>query len=77
MGRTTVGRLSNRYMDGRYDSLRDTVFHDIIHPVGWYSAWVLVGIAIIRGFSQGKWDIRRWLRNRHTQKEMACSVRKT
>ena len=66
MGRTTIGRLSDRYMDGRYDNLRDTVFHDIIHPVGWYGAWVLVGIAIGWGFSQAKLDIRRWLRNRHT-----------
>lgn len=51
IGRTTVGRLSDHYMDGRYDSLRDTVSYDIIHPVGWYGAWVLVGIAIIWGFS--------------------------
>lgn len=68
MGRTTVGRLSDRYMDGRYDALRDTVFHDIIGPVGWYGAWVLVGIAIIWGFSQGKLDIQRWLRQRHRKK---------
>ena len=53
IGRTTVGSLSDRYMDGRYDGLRDTVF-DIMYPVGWYGAWVLVGIAIIWGFSQGK-----------------------
>ena len=65
IGRITVGGLSDRYMDGRYDGLRDTVFHDIIGPVGWYGAWVLVGIAIIWGFSQGKLDIRRWLRKRH------------
>ncbi len=66
MGRTTVGRLSDRYMDGRYDGLRDTVFFDIIYPIGWYGAWVLVGIAILWGFSQGKLDIRRWLRKRHS-----------
>ena len=66
MGRSTVGRLSDRYMDGRYDSLRDTMFFDIIHPVGWYGAWVLVGIAVIWGFSQGKLDIRRWLRKRYS-----------
>ena len=53
IGRITAGRLSDRYMDGRYDGLRDTVF-DIIHPVAWYGAWVLVGIAIIWGFSQGR-----------------------
>ncbi|RKU32941.1 hypothetical protein C6499_02325 [Candidatus Poribacteria bacterium] len=62
--RTTVGRLSDRYMDGRYDGLRDTVF-DIISPIGWYGGWVLIGIAIIWGFSQGRLDIRRWLRKRH------------
>ena len=67
IGRTTVGSLSDRYMDGRYDGLRDTVF-DIMYPVGWYGAWALVGIAIIWGFSQGKLDIRRWLRKRHAQK---------
>ncbi|MCE2413220.1 hypothetical protein J4G07_04400 [Candidatus Poribacteria bacterium] len=65
IGRATVGRLSDRYMDSRYDGLRDTVFHDIIVPVGWYGAWVLIGIAIIWGFSQGKLDIQRWLRKRH------------
>ena len=64
IGRTTVGRLSDRYMDGRYDGL-NKVFFDIIHPIGWYGAWVLVGIAIIWGFSQGRLDIRRWLRKRH------------
>ncbi len=64
IGRVTVGKLANRYMDGRYDGLRDTV-HDIIYPVGWYGAWVLVGIAVIWGFSQGRLDIRRWLRERH------------
>lgn len=65
IGRPTVGSLSDRYMDGRYDGLRDIVFHDIIYPVGWYGAWVLVGIAIIWDLSQGRLDIRRWLRNRH------------
>ena len=65
MGRTTVGSLSERYMDGRYDGLRDTVFHDIIFPVGWYGALVLIGIGIVWGFSQGRLDIRRLLRNRH------------
>ena len=65
MGRITVGRLSDRYMDGRYDGLRDTVFNDIIFPVGWYGALVLIGIAVIWGFSQGRLDIRRWLRERH------------
>ena len=64
MGRITVGRLAERYMDGRYNELRDTVF-DLIYPVGWYGAWVLVGIAIVWGFSQGRLDIRRWLRRRH------------
>lgn len=64
MGRITVGRLAERYMDGRYDELRDTVF-DLMYPVGWYGAWVLVGVAIIWGFSQGRLDIRRWLRRRH------------
>ena len=64
MGRITVGRLAERYMDGRYDELRDTVF-DLMYPVGWYGAWVLVGIAIICGFSQGRLDIRRWLRRQH------------
>ena len=64
MGRTTVGRLSDRYMDGRYDGLRDTVF-DIMSPIAWYGSWVLVGIAIIWGFSQGRLDIRRWLKKRH------------
>ena len=65
IGRTTVGGLSDRYMDGRYDGLRDTMFHDIIHPVGWYGGLVLIGIAVIWGFSQGRLDIRRWLRERH------------
>ena len=65
IGRVTVGRISDRYMDGRYDGLRDTVFHDIVFPVGWYGALVLVGIAIIWGFSQGRLDIRRWVRKRH------------
>ena len=61
MGRITVGRLSDRYMDGRYDGLRDTVF-DIISPIAWYGGWVLIGVAIVWGFSQGRLDIRRWLR---------------
>ena len=65
IGRTTVGNLSDHYMNGRYDGLRDTVFHNIIHPIGWYGAWMLVGAAIIWGFSQGKLDIRRWLRKGH------------
>lgn len=65
MGRTTVGRLYERYMDGRYDGLRDTAFHDFIHPVRWYGGWVLIGMAIIWGFSQGKLDIKRWLKKRH------------
>ena len=64
IGRITVGRLSYHYMDGRYDGLRDTVF-DIIHPIAWYGSWVLVGIAIIWGFSQGRLNIRRWLKKRH------------
>ena len=64
IGRITVGRLAERYMDGRYDALRDTV-HGIIYPVAWYGAWVLVGIAIIWGFSQGRLDIRRWLRKQY------------
>ena len=61
MGRIAVGRLSDRYMDGRYDGLRDTVF-DIISPIAWYGGWVLIGVAIVWGFSQGRLDIRRWLR---------------
>ena len=65
MGRITVGRLSDHYMDGRHDGLRDTVFFDIINPIASYGGWVLVGIAIIWGFSQGRLDIRRWLRKRH------------
>lgn len=64
MGRITVGRLAERYMDGRYDGLANTVF-DIMYPVGWYGAWVLIGVAIIWGFSQGRLDIQRWLRRRH------------
>ena len=64
MGRATVGRLSYRYMDGRYDGLRDTVF-DIISPIASYGGRVLVGIAIIWGLSQGRLDIRRWLRKRY------------
>ena len=63
IGRTTVGRLSYHYMDGRYDGLRDTVF-GIINPIAWYGSWVLVGIAIIWGFSQGRLNIWRWLRKR-------------
>ena len=61
MGRVTVSRLSDRYMDGRYDGLRDTVF-DIISPIAWYGGWILIGIAVIWGLSQGRLDIRRWLR---------------
>ena len=61
MGRITVGRLGERYMDGRYDGLRDTVF-DIISPIAWYGGWVLIGVAIVWGFSQGRLDIRRGLR---------------
>ena len=64
IGRTTVGRLSDHHMDGRYDGLRDTVF-DLIHPIAWYGGWVLVGITIIWGFSQGRLNIRRWLSKRH------------
>ena len=64
MGRITVGRLAERYMDGRYDGLRDTVF-DIISPIAWYGGWVLIGVAIVWGFSQGRLDIQRWLRKRH------------
>lgn len=64
MGRITVGRLAERYMDGRYNGLRDTVF-DIISPIAWYGGWILIGTAVIWGFSQGKLDIRRWLRKRH------------
>ena len=63
IGRITVGRLSDRYTDGRYDGLRDTTF-DIMYPVAWYGAWVLIGISIIWGFSQGRLDIRRLLRKR-------------
>lgn len=62
MGRITVGRLSDRYMDGRYDGLRDTVF-DTISPIAWYGSSILIGIAVIWGFSQGTLDIRRWLRD--------------
>ena len=64
ISRITVYRLAEHYMDGRYDALRDTV-HGIIYPMGWYGAWVLIGIAIIWGFSQGGLDIRRWLRKQH------------
>ena len=68
--RITVGRVSERYMDGRYDGLRDTVF-DIMYPIEWYGAWVLICISIIWGFSQGKLDIRRGLRNRCERGEVS------
>ena len=66
-----IEKIAYRDLDGsynsiaeasqRYDSLNTSAF-DII--VGWIGVWIFLAVGILWGFSQGKLDIRRWLRER-------------
>ena len=70
-----VEKLAYRDVDGsyhsiaeasqRYDSMMSTPVYDIIASVGWIGAWLCLALGILWGFSQGRLDIRMWLRKRH------------
>ena len=72
-----VEKIAYRDMDGsynsiaeaaqRYESMRASAF-DIVTSVGWIGVWISLALGILWGFSQGKLDLRRWLRRRHAEK---------
>ena len=78
ISRNTVGwvveKFAYRDLDGSYNSIAEAsqrydslmaLSHDIVASVGWIGAWICLAVAIVWGFSQGKLDLRRWLRKRY------------
>ena len=74
VGAWIVEKLAYRDLDGsynsmleasqRYDSLNASI-PDIVSVVAWIGIWLCLAAGVLWGFSQGKFDIRRWLRRRH------------
>ena len=70
-----VEKIAYRNLDGsynsiaeasqRYDSMMTGPVFDIVASVGWIGVWICLAVGILWGFSQGRLDIRRWLRRRH------------
>ena len=69
-----VEKIAYRDMDGsynsiaeaaqRYESISTSVF-DIVDIVAWSGVWICLAVGILWGFSQGRLDLRRWLRRQH------------
>ena len=68
-----VEKLAYRDVDGSYHSIAEAAqryermrasARDIVDIVAWPGAWICLAIGVIWGFSQGNWDLRRWLRKR-------------
>ena len=74
IGGWIVEKIAYRDLDGsyhsiaeasqRYDSLNASAF-DIVASIGWIGVWLCLAVGILWGFSQGRLDIRRWLRKQH------------
>ena len=69
-----VEKIAYRDMDGSYNSIAEaaqryesisTSAFDIVTSVGWIGVWICLAVGILWGFSQGRLDLRRWLRRRH------------
>ena len=69
-----VEKFAYRDVDGSYDSIAEAAQRyermsasasDIVDIVAWSGVWGCLGIGILWGFSQGRLDIRRWLRKKH------------
>ncbi len=48
----------------RYESMSASAF-DIVLNVGWIGVWTCLAVGILWGFSQGRLDLRKWLRRKH------------
>ena len=58
--------------EGRYSG-RAAEFYGYAWRIGMVSGWCFIGVGVIWGFLQGKLDIWRWLKKRHTEKVMSSS----
>ena len=56
----------------RYESMSASAF-DIVLNVGWIGVWICLAVGVLWGFSQGRLDLRRWLRKRHAKKILSSS----
>ena len=72
-----IHKIAYRGVDGSYNSILEATqryesmttsasqIYDILGHVGWIGAWICLAVGILWGFSQGRLDLRRWLRRRH------------
>jgi len=70
-----VGKFAYRDIDGsynsiaeasqRYDSLNASAYALVVDIVAWSGVWICLAIGILWGFSQGRLDLRNWLRRKH------------
>ena len=69
-----VEKLAYRDLDGSYQSIAEAAqryermsasVHDIVDIVAWSGAWICLAVGIIWGFSQGKLNLWKRLRQQH------------
>ena len=69
-----VEKFAYQDVDGSYNSIAEaaqryesisTSAYDIVDIVAWSGVWICLAVGILWGFSQGRLDLRRWLRRQH------------
>ena len=69
-----VEKFAYRNLDGSYNSIAEASQRydsmaasasDIVTDIGWIGVWICLAVGILWGFSQGKLNLRRWLRRKH------------
>ena len=66
----TIEKIAYRDVDGGYNSIAEASqryysMFDVVETVGWIGVWICLAVGILWGFSQGRLDLRRWLRKKH------------
>ena len=62
-----IEKTAYRDVDGSYNSIPEAAqrYVDIVEAVGWAGVWICLAVGILWGFSQGRLDLRKWLRRKH------------
>ena len=63
-GGIIIEKTASRDVDGSYNSIPEAAqgYVDIVETVGWIGVWICLAVGILWGVSQGRLDLRKWLR---------------
>ncbi len=69
-----VEKIAYRDLDGSYNSIAEASQRydsmvasasNIVTDIGWIGVWICLAVGMLWGFSQGRLNLRRWLRRKH------------